>query len=110
MSRPLRAERRMNQMIRVSTILLASLLFGSCHLPRYQANNGNVHSNTNRAAKVTLRLTSPAFKDGDNIPKQYTCDGANSSPPLTWSGVPPAAKSLAIITDDPDAPGKAWVH
>jgi Raf kinase inhibitor-like YbhB/YbcL family protein len=49
------------------------------------------------------------------IPADYTCDGLNISPPLAWSGIPPAAKSLALIVDDPDAPDPAapkmtWVH
>jgi len=44
------------------------------------------------------------------IPRQYTCDGINVSPPLEWSGVPETAKTLAIIADDPDAPSGTWVH
>lgn len=64
---------------------------------------------------MTLSLTSPAFQAGAAIPARYTCDGANISPPLAWSGVPPDAKSLALIVDDPDAPDPAapqrtWVH
>jgi Raf kinase inhibitor-like YbhB/YbcL family protein len=53
---------------------------------------------------MTLTLTSPAFKPGAEIPVKYTCEGADTSPPLEWSGVPPRAKSLALIVDDPDAP------
>jgi Raf kinase inhibitor-like YbhB/YbcL family protein len=51
-----------------------------------------------------------AFEDGASIPAQYTCDGADVSPPLTWSGVPAGTRSFALICDDPDAPGKTWVH
>ena len=53
---------------------------------------------------MTLTLNSPAFKPGAEIPAKYTCEGADTSPPLEWSGVPPRAKSLALIVDDPDAP------
>jgi Raf kinase inhibitor-like YbhB/YbcL family protein len=60
--------------------------------------------------KMSIKVTSTAFADGEMIPKQYTCDGANLSPPLSWSGVPASAKALALICDDPDAPGKTWVH
>lgn len=57
-----------------------------------------------------LTISSPAFAHGGPIPRAHTCDGADLSPPLTWSGVPAAAKQLALIMDDPDAPGKVWVH
>ncbi len=57
-----------------------------------------------------MKLSSSAFAEGGMIPKQYTCDGADISPPLTWSDVPAGAKSLALICDDPDAPVGAWVH
>jgi Raf kinase inhibitor-like YbhB/YbcL family protein len=62
-----------------------------------------------------LFLTSPAFTHNTGIPKRFTCDGDNLSPPLAWSGVPADAKGLALIIDDPDAPDPAapkmtWVH
>ncbi len=54
---------------------------------------------------MTLSLTSPAFEPGGTIPAKYTCDGdGRLSPPLTISGVPEEAKSLALIMDDPDIP------
>ncbi len=64
---------------------------------------------------MALKITSPAFADGGEIPSRHTCDGADSSPALGWSGVPVSAKSLALIVDDPDAPDPAapkmvWVH
>ena len=64
---------------------------------------------------MALHLTSSAFVHGGPIPAQYTCDGDDVSPPLAWTGVPHAAKSLALIVDDPDAPDpnapkRTWVH
>jgi Raf kinase inhibitor-like YbhB/YbcL family protein len=58
----------------------------------------------------TIRLTSPAFTEGATIPRAFTCDGADRSPPLEWSGVPQSARSLVLICDDPDAPGGTWSH
>ncbi len=55
-------------------------------------------------------LKSAAFESGGQIPRQYTCDGKDISPALFWSGVPEKAATLAFVMDDPDAPGKTWVH
>ena len=57
-----------------------------------------------------IKLTSSAFKEGQPLPRAYTCDGPDVSPALEWSGVPKSAKTLAIICDDPDAPSGDWVH
>lgn len=62
----------------------------------------------NFAANLTLE--SPAFKLNTMIPAQYTCNGADISPPLTWQGVPPNTQSLALIVEDPDAPTGVWTH
>jgi Raf kinase inhibitor-like YbhB/YbcL family protein len=59
---------------------------------------------------MTIQITSPAFIEGNPIPQKYTCDGADISPPLAWTGIPAQAKSLALIVDDPDAPAGVWVH
>lgn len=64
---------------------------------------------------AALTVTSKAFADHAAIPAQYTCDGADISPPLGIAGTPAQAKSLALIVDDPDAPDpkapkKVWVH
>jgi Raf kinase inhibitor-like YbhB/YbcL family protein len=59
---------------------------------------------------MELKIKTRAFHEGDMIPKKYTCDGADVSPPLTWEGVPANTKSLALISDDPDAPMGTWVH
>jgi hypothetical protein len=53
---------------------------------------------------MPLTLTSPAFAAKAEIPAVHTCEGADTSPPLEWSGVPGRTKSLALIVDDPDAP------
>jgi Raf kinase inhibitor-like YbhB/YbcL family protein len=58
----------------------------------------------------TIKIESAAFKHQQPIPAQYTCDGADISPPLSWSNVPAGAKSLSLIVDDQDAPAKTWVH
>ena len=58
-----------------------------------------------------LTVASPAFERGEALPSRYTCDGAGESPPLSVGGVPDEAKSLAVVVDDPDAPGKdPFVH
>ena len=57
-----------------------------------------------------IQLTSSAFEEGRFIPSKYTCDGENISPPLKWSNLPKGTKSLAMISDDPDAPIGTWVH
>ncbi|BAW31420.1 MAG TPA: YbhB/YbcL family Raf kinase inhibitor-like protein [Methanothermobacter sp.] len=57
-----------------------------------------------------FKIKSSAFKDGERIPRKYTCDGENISPPLTWKDVPSGTVTLAIISDDPDAPSKTWTH
>ncbi len=59
---------------------------------------------------MEIKITSPAFEEGGLIPAKYTCDGADVSPPLQWQGVPEGAQSIALISDDPDAPVGTWVH
>ena len=60
-----------------------------------------------------LQLTSPAFSDGGEIPRECGYKNGNEKPPLTINGIPERTKSLALIMDDPDAmepAGKVWVH
>ena len=59
---------------------------------------------------MSLRLASASFKHTQMIPTQFTCDGEDRSPELSWSGAPPKTASFVIICDDPDAPGGDWVH
>jgi len=62
------------------------------------------------AEGTQLKITSPVFQDGGKIPSKFTCDGTDASPQLHLDGAPPAAKSLALIMDDPDAPGGLFTH
>ncbi len=57
-----------------------------------------------------MQLTSPDFNAGDAIPSRFTCDGNDVSPELAISGIPEEAATLALIMDDPDAPGGTWDH
>jgi len=63
---------------------------------------------TGGASVITVRST--AFDAGQPIPRKYTCDGDEVSPPLAWSGVSYDAQALALVVDDPDAPGGTYVH
>jgi Raf kinase inhibitor-like YbhB/YbcL family protein len=57
-----------------------------------------------------MRLSSSAFADGGAIPRRFTCDGEDASPPLAWADVPSGARSLALLCDDPDASAGTWHH
>lgn len=59
---------------------------------------------------TTMQLTSPDFSNGSAIPAQFTCDGGDQVPTLAIADVPAVAQSLALIVDDPDAPGGDFVH
>ena len=84
---------RVSRNVGIAAIIAAMLLACSPHEPR-----------------SGMQLTSEAFKDGDPIPAQFTCDGQNSPPQLSIHGVPPNAKSLALIVTDPDAPSGTFTH
>ena len=57
-----------------------------------------------------MQLTSPVFQEGKTIPRQFTADGADQSPPLNWNDPPPGTRSFALICDDPDAPRGTFTH
>lgn len=62
------------------------------------------------AALTKLTLSSGAFREGEPIPPQFTCDGANRSPALHWSNPPPETRSFVLVVDDPDAPSGTFRH
>ena len=93
------------------TFLLIVLPLAGCANRSQVTQPPPANASTNNKAEI--KLTSSAFSEGQPIPRAYTCDGVNISPPLEWSGVPKTARTIAIVCDDPDAPdapGGAWVH
>lgn len=62
------------------------------------------------AARADMAIRCPAFVNNATIATQYACTGADKSPPLKWSGVPDGTKTLALIVEDPDAPGGTFIH
>ena len=63
-----------------------------------------------RADEGTIKVTSSAFDNGGKIPSEYTCEGKSVAPPLSWSSVPANTKSIAVLVEDPDAPGGTFDH
>ena len=62
------------------------------------------------APSLAFDLKSPAFGQNASIPRTYSCDGPDRSPPLRWANPPAGAKSYALVVEDPDAPSGTWVH
>ena len=87
-----------------STLLILASLFAfvGCNQSPKETEPGE--------SAMSIAVTSTAFQQGMTIPKQYTGDGADQSPPLHWSEPPSGTKSIALICDDPDAPRGTWVH
>ncbi len=73
-------------------VMVAILIFGNC------------------SAQSSFTLTSPAFLDGEFIPKDYSCEGKDLSPQLNWNNPTDGTVSYALICDDPDAPNGTWIH
>lgn len=61
-------------------------------------------------ANAEMAITSSAFNEGDTLPTQYSCNGKDISPPLSFDNVPEGTKSFVLIMDDPDAPSGTWIH
>jgi len=85
--------------------LIGALWYQSSH---NMAPKENQQSPTSKLAPMIVR--SPAFNHEELIPSKYTCDGEDMSPPLAIDGIPIGTVSLALVVDDPDAPGKTWDH
>ena len=93
----------------ITALTLSLLVFLACSSRQQPAAQAPV-ATPNQEQKMEIKLTSTAFKEGEAIPRQYTCDGVDISPPLEWTGVPKSAKTIALIADDPDAPSGRFVH
>jgi Raf kinase inhibitor-like YbhB/YbcL family protein len=74
-----------------------------------ERDNGSDNASYNGEVSA-MRITSSVFKEGESIPRRYTCQGENINPSLRWEDIPPGTKSFALIVDDPDAPMGTWVH
>jgi Raf kinase inhibitor-like YbhB/YbcL family protein len=57
-----------------------------------------------------MHLISRVFSEGDTIPRRFTCEGEDLSPPLQWSDAPAATRSFVVLCNDPDAPAGTWHH
>lgn len=85
-------------------VVVATVMVAGC------GGDGEDPVPTSAPPESTLTLTSAAFEAGEAIPAIHTCDGDGTSPPLEWSGVPDGTEQLALIVDDPDAPGGTFTH
>jgi Raf kinase inhibitor-like YbhB/YbcL family protein len=90
--------------------LALTLALASCGSGAPASRQFNDGGPVDSADPAKISLTSSAFRDGDRIPVQYTCDGANETPPLSWGEPPPGTKSFALVIDDPDAPSGTFRH
>lgn len=88
--------------------LVVGLSAGCAKQPRVATPQAS--SPASNESNSQMKLMSSAFKDGEAIPRGYTCDGANVSPPLEWANAPKSVKTFALVVDDPDAPAGTWVH
>lgn len=89
---------------------LMLIALASCGARGQAGNEANGDTAMEDVTLAKLELTSNAFQDGKPIPAQYTCDGANQSPPLAWGEPPQGTKSFALVVDDPDAPSGTFDH
>ncbi len=112
----------------LSSVAVVLMVFSVAFLlgcPRGQvatgADEGEIHpteaetasdeaATAEEVSEVAWQLTSTAFKQGERIPKKYTADGDDLSPPLAWTEPPEGTVELALICDDPDAPAGTWNH
>ncbi len=102
--------RRQSRLLAIPHLLLIAV-FPACDStpPAGTPPTSQPAKEANVSAKMTLK--SPAFGPNETIPRKYTGDGEDASPPLSWSGAPAGAKQLVLIVDDPDAPTPSpWVH
>jgi Raf kinase inhibitor-like YbhB/YbcL family protein len=108
--------------LRVFVVIALLVLFSGCISDQSGTTAGD-ESPTNKetpseqwtqkegeAILKQISISSDAFENGGSLPVDYTRDGDDCSPALSWEGLPEGTRSIALIVDDPDAPGKTWVH
>lgn len=94
---------------RLVALTVLSIVLAGC------GGDGGQDGDASAAPSVTgaveqLEVTSSAFEDGGSIPVEHTCDGPDTLPPLSWSAPPSEAASIAVVVEDPDAPGGTFTH
>src|SRR4051812_30845243 len=89
---------------------LALIALASCGADNRASRETNGGTVVENATLTKLSLNSTAFAEGQTIPTQYTCDGADQSPPLAWGEPPQGTQSFALVVDDPDAPSGLFRH
>ena len=101
--------------IRLSAFESYAIIERGCHESCSQRHDGcsdsyRQHRQRENSTEERVKLLSPDFSDGGNIPERFTCEGMDVSPTLRIDGVPKAAKSLVLVVDDPDARGGNFTH
>jgi len=86
---------------RAGACVVAALLLAGC---------GGEPKEPDVSGPASITVTSTAFAEGSAVPRKFTCDGSNVSPPLAWSAMPPSAAAVALVMDDPDAPSGTFTH
>jgi Raf kinase inhibitor-like YbhB/YbcL family protein len=99
-----------NQAVQSIIPAFALVALASCGASSRANSQGNGEGAVENATLSKLQLTSDAFRDGQPIPTQYTCDGADQTPTIHWSEPPAGTKSFALVIDDPDAPSGTFRH
>jgi Raf kinase inhibitor-like YbhB/YbcL family protein len=89
---------------------LALVALASCGASNHATNQATEGRTVENATLTTFRLASDAFEEGQPIPRQYTCDGTDHSPALSWGEPPQGTRSFALVVDDPDAPNGTFRH
>lgn len=97
-------------MKRIIYLFLAVIVLSACAPSTPETPEQTMPDPLEMEDTMPIELTSSAFTQGQLIPDQYSCKGANISPALSWGEPPAGTQSIALIMDDPDAPGGTWVH
>jgi Raf kinase inhibitor-like YbhB/YbcL family protein len=92
--------------MRIFLILVLLVLISGC-ITSEQDEEPQIEEDMNMRA---ISISSDVFENGSMLSSEYTCDGSDVSPDLSWDTVPAGTRSITLIVDDPDAPGKTWVH
>jgi hypothetical protein len=107
----MRADRLLSLLLAGALLAMASCTRCGCSAQlSAPASVGSAQEQRQGGDRMSFALKSTAFSHGGEIPKRYRCDGADISPALSWEDLPAGTLSLALIADDPDAPGGTWTH